>query len=420
MPTRKNTPPAADRLLPLYRTMRLVRQVEQALSKLFADGEVPGFIHLSIGQEAIAAGVASALQAQDSLATTHRGHGHVLARGMALEGFFKEIMGRAGGLCQGRGGSMHVADLSLGILGANGIVGAGIPIALGSAVAHQVRQHRRRGGGLLRRRRDGRGRAAREPQPGRAVEAAAAVRLREQRLVGVLAHARRQFAAQAAKLAGAFGIRYDGRRRQRRAGRRRRRARASPRTARRGGRACWSARPTACAATSRAIRRSTGRPTNWPPPPSATRLARARAALLRAGTKATPSRSLIDAEEVARAHRRRHGRGTRRQAAVLRGGNRRCLHPRSCRMSATEMRYVQAVAQATARQPAGRRQRGAARRGHRRMLAARSRPRAACSSLSGRSACATRRSPRPRSCRRQSARRSAASSPWSRSCSWTS
>jgi TPP-dependent pyruvate/acetoin dehydrogenase alpha subunit len=140
MPTRKNTPPAADRLLPLYRTMRLVRQVEQALSKLFADGEVPGFIHLSIGQEAIAAGVASALQAQDSLATTHRGHGHVLARGMAVEGFFKEIMGRDGGLCRGRGGSMHVADLSLGILGANGIVGAGIPIALGSAVAHQVRQ----------------------------------------------------------------------------------------------------------------------------------------------------------------------------------------------------------------------------------------------------------------------------------------
>ena len=140
MAPRKNTPPAADRLLPLYRTMTLVRQVEQALSKLFADGEVPGFIHLSIGQEAIAAGVASALQAQDSLATTHRGHGHVLARGMAVEGFFKEIMGRDGGLCRGRGGSMHVADLSLGILGANGIVGAGVPIALGSAVAHQVRK----------------------------------------------------------------------------------------------------------------------------------------------------------------------------------------------------------------------------------------------------------------------------------------
>lgn len=130
------------RLLDLYRTMTLVRQVEQALSRLFADSEVPGFIHLSIGQEAVAAGIASALDVQDSLATTHRGHGHVLARGLDLDGFFKEIMGRAGGLCQGRGGSMHVADLSLGVLGANGIVGAGIPIALGSAMAHSVRKTR--------------------------------------------------------------------------------------------------------------------------------------------------------------------------------------------------------------------------------------------------------------------------------------
>lgn len=131
-----------QRRLDLYRTMTLVRQVEQALTRLFADSEVPGFIHLSVGQEAVAAGIASALDRQDTLATTHRGHGHVLARGMSVEGFCKEIMGRAGGLCQGRGGSMHVADLSLGILGANGIVGAGIPIALGSAVAHQVRKSR--------------------------------------------------------------------------------------------------------------------------------------------------------------------------------------------------------------------------------------------------------------------------------------
>jgi acetoin:2,6-dichlorophenolindophenol oxidoreductase subunit alpha len=130
----------AERLTALYRTMSLIRQVEQALSRLFADSEVPGFIHLSIGQEAIAAGVASALAAQDTLTTTHRGHGHVLARGIDLDGFFKEIMGRAGGLCKGRGGSMHVADLSLGVLGANGIVGAGIPIALGSAIAHAVRR----------------------------------------------------------------------------------------------------------------------------------------------------------------------------------------------------------------------------------------------------------------------------------------
>lgn len=132
------TPGDGDRLLGLYRTMLLVRQAETALTRLFADGEVPGFIHLSIGQEAIAAGVASALGPADTLATTHRGHGHVLARGLALEAFFKEVMGRAGGICGGRGGSMHVADTSLGILGANGIVGAGIPIALGSAIAQSV------------------------------------------------------------------------------------------------------------------------------------------------------------------------------------------------------------------------------------------------------------------------------------------
>jgi len=128
------------RLLSLYRTMCLVREVELALSRLFANSEVPGFIHLSLGQEAISAGVAAALQPQDTLATTHRGHGHVLARGIALEGFFKEIMGRGGGLCKGRGGSIHVADLRLGILGANGIVGAGIPIAMGSALAHATRK----------------------------------------------------------------------------------------------------------------------------------------------------------------------------------------------------------------------------------------------------------------------------------------
>lgn len=131
---------APQRLQALYQTMSLIRHVETALTRLFANSEVPGFIHLSIGQEAVAAGIASALQPQDSLATTHRGHGHVLARGMDVNGFMKEIMGREGGLCKGRGGSMHVADLSLGILGANGIVGAGIPIALGSAIAHQARK----------------------------------------------------------------------------------------------------------------------------------------------------------------------------------------------------------------------------------------------------------------------------------------
>lgn len=128
------------RLTALHETMLTVRACEMALSRLFADGEIPGFIHLSLGQEAVAAGVCGALAAQDTLATTHRGHGHVIARGMELGDFFKELMGRAGGRCGGRSGSMHVADMSLGILGANGIVGAGLPLALGSAMAHQVRK----------------------------------------------------------------------------------------------------------------------------------------------------------------------------------------------------------------------------------------------------------------------------------------
>ena len=123
----------------LHKTMLLIRSVESTLVKVFANGEVPGFIHLSIGQEAVAAGVGCAIAPGDTLATTHRGHGHVLAMGLDLEGFFKEIFGRNGGVCRGRGGSMHVSDMSLGIIGANGIVGAGIPIALGSSLAFRTR-----------------------------------------------------------------------------------------------------------------------------------------------------------------------------------------------------------------------------------------------------------------------------------------
>ncbi len=126
--------------LSLHKMLLTIRAVESSLTRLFADGEVPGFIHLSIGQEAVATGVCTALRDQDTVATTHRGHGHVLARGLSLDHFFKEVMGRAGGACAGRGGSMHVADMTMGIIGANGIVGAGIPIALGSALAHQIRQ----------------------------------------------------------------------------------------------------------------------------------------------------------------------------------------------------------------------------------------------------------------------------------------
>lgn len=130
-----------NRPIALLETMRLIRAVEQRLSQLFADGEVPGFIHLSIGQEAIPTGVCAALTPQDTLASNHRGHGHALAKGMDVDAFFLEILGREEGICKGRGGSMHVADMSVGMLGANGIVGAGLPLAVGSALAHQVKRN---------------------------------------------------------------------------------------------------------------------------------------------------------------------------------------------------------------------------------------------------------------------------------------
>ena len=132
---RKNTP---TELSALYGDMLVVRRSEEALIGLFADGEVPGFIHLGIGQEAVPVGVMRALTAADTIASTHRGHGHALAKGLALEGFFAELLGKSTGLCQGRGGSMHVADMAVGMLGANGIVGAGSSIALGSALAHKT------------------------------------------------------------------------------------------------------------------------------------------------------------------------------------------------------------------------------------------------------------------------------------------
>ncbi|QND44397.1 thiamine pyrophosphate-dependent dehydrogenase E1 component subunit alpha (plasmid) [Rhizobium lusitanum] len=124
-----------DTLQGIYRMMLLIRRAEETLQKLFLDGKVPGFLHLSIGQEAVAAAVSSCLGARDTVSSNHRGHGHTIAKGVALEGFFAEILGKATGLCKGRGGSMHVADLKIGMLGANGIVGAGIPITTGSALA---------------------------------------------------------------------------------------------------------------------------------------------------------------------------------------------------------------------------------------------------------------------------------------------
>jgi TPP-dependent pyruvate/acetoin dehydrogenase alpha subunit len=126
-------------LITLYRRMLLIREAEKSCGSLFAEGAIPGFIHLSDGQEAVSVGVMASLRPDDTIASTHRGHGHALAKGLSLDGFFRELMGKADGACKGRGGSMHVADLSVGMLGANGIVGGGIAIALGSGMAQKLR-----------------------------------------------------------------------------------------------------------------------------------------------------------------------------------------------------------------------------------------------------------------------------------------
>lgn len=130
---------SAEDLLEMYRRMARIRQFEQAASRLYADTEIPGFLHLSIGQEATAVGACWHLGDDDGITSTHRGHGHCLAKGLHPMPMFAELMGREGGTCHGRGGSMHIADPQLGVFGANGIVGAGLPIIAGVGTAAQLR-----------------------------------------------------------------------------------------------------------------------------------------------------------------------------------------------------------------------------------------------------------------------------------------
>lgn len=123
----------------LLRTMRRIREFESVMQDRFADAEVPGFLHLYIGQEAIATGVCHALAERDYLTSTHRGHGHCIARGLDTDRMAAELYGKETGYCEGKGGSMHIADVEAGMLGANGIVAGGIPIAAGAAVSAQMR-----------------------------------------------------------------------------------------------------------------------------------------------------------------------------------------------------------------------------------------------------------------------------------------
>ncbi|MBU5678189.1 thiamine pyrophosphate-dependent dehydrogenase E1 component subunit alpha [Alkaliphilus sp. MSJ-5] len=112
-----------------------IRLFEEAVEKLFLDGDIPGFVHLYIGEEAIATGVCANLTNSDYIESTHRGHGHTLAKGADLNRAMAEIFGRKTGFCKGKGGSMHIADFSVGMLGANGVVGGGYNLAVGAAMA---------------------------------------------------------------------------------------------------------------------------------------------------------------------------------------------------------------------------------------------------------------------------------------------
>jgi pyruvate dehydrogenase E1 component alpha subunit len=129
-----------DDYLTLYRTMVTIRQFETLAGELFAAGKIPGFIHLSLGQEASAVGVCSCLRKDDYLTTTHRGHGHMIAKGADLKKMVAELFGKKTGYCKGKGGSMHIADFSLGILGANGVVAGGVPIIAGAGFSIKMRQ----------------------------------------------------------------------------------------------------------------------------------------------------------------------------------------------------------------------------------------------------------------------------------------
>ena len=128
-----------EQMIRMYATMTKIRQFETKLQEFFAAGKIPGFVHLYIGEEAVAAGACATLRKEDYITSTHRGHGHLIAKGGDLKRMMAEIFGKRTGYCKGKGGSMHIADIELGILGANGIVGGGGPIANGAALAAKYR-----------------------------------------------------------------------------------------------------------------------------------------------------------------------------------------------------------------------------------------------------------------------------------------
>jgi acetoin:2,6-dichlorophenolindophenol oxidoreductase subunit alpha len=124
----------------LAETMIRIRTFESRVEELFLNRRIPGFLHLSVGQEAVAAGVMATLRKDDWITSTHRGHGHVIAKGASTERMMAELFGKATGYCKGKGGSMHIADFSVGMLGANGVVGGGFNIAVGAGLSASIKK----------------------------------------------------------------------------------------------------------------------------------------------------------------------------------------------------------------------------------------------------------------------------------------
>ena len=119
--------------------MLRIRRFEERTEELYRAGELPGFVHLSIGQEACAAGACAALREDDYITSTHRGHGHCIAKGASVRAMMAELFAKATGICKGKGGSMHIADFAVGMLGANGVVGGWAKLAVWAAIAYRLR-----------------------------------------------------------------------------------------------------------------------------------------------------------------------------------------------------------------------------------------------------------------------------------------
>ena len=140
--TEKSHGPSQKILQELHRKMVRIRKFEESAGKMMEDGKIPGALHLYVGQEAVASGVMQHLSNKDWITSTHRGHGHLVAKGGEFKPMFAELFGRSTGYCRGKGGSMHISNMDLGMLGANGIVGGGPPIAMGAAFSNKFKKNK--------------------------------------------------------------------------------------------------------------------------------------------------------------------------------------------------------------------------------------------------------------------------------------